>query len=233
MLKDEGLISGDLIQNLLGWKHSGFNIHAEGKAVINDDAGRERLARYMIRPPISMARLTYDRENQVVFYRTDKETLSFDPVEFLARLSVHVPNAREQTVRYMGYYSNKSRGMRKRAGLSEMEIEIMEEEAKESRSRNYAWARLIKKVFEVSPLVCKKCGGEMKVIAIITDYETRKKILKHLGLWNQRIHSPPPPNFHPPPDADAIPDIESYFQDFIPSDEQYNSAGQSNWTADF
>jgi hypothetical protein len=65
-----------------------------------------------------MARLTYDRENQVVHYRTDEKTLSFDPVEFLARLSVHVPNSREQTVRYMGFYSNKSRGMRKRAGLS-------------------------------------------------------------------------------------------------------------------
>lgn len=62
----------------------------------------------------------------------------------------------------------------------------------------------------------------MKVIAVITDYETRKKILKHFGLWNQKIHSPPPfTNFHPPPDADAIPDIESYFQNFIPSDEQY------------
>ena len=73
----------------------------------------------------------------------DRSTfLSFDPVEFLARLSVHVPNAREQTVRYMGFYSNKSRGMRKRAGLSEVEIKIMEEQAKESRSRNYAWAWL-------------------------------------------------------------------------------------------
>jgi hypothetical protein len=36
----------------------------------------------------------------------------------------------------MGYYSNKSRGMRKRAGLSEVEIEIMEEEAKESLFKN-------------------------------------------------------------------------------------------------
>jgi hypothetical protein len=222
MLKNEGLISEDLIRNLLGWKHSGFNIHAEGKAVINDDQGRERLAKYMIRPPISMARLTYDRENQVVYYRTDKETLSFDPVEFLARLSVHVPNAREQTVRYMGYYSNKSRGMRKRAGLSEAEIEIMEQDEKESRSRNCAWARLIKKVYETSPLVCKKCGGEMKVIAIITDYETRKKILKHLGLWNQRIHSPPSlPNFHPPPGIDPPVNVDSYFQDFLPPDDHY------------
>jgi len=123
---------------LRDWKHSGFNIHlsavpdtaqagAEGKAVINDDPGRERLAKYMIRPPISISRFTYDlsacnaqagRGNQIVYYRTDEKTLSFDPAEFLARLSVHVPNAREQTVRYMGYYSNKSRGMRKRAGLS-------------------------------------------------------------------------------------------------------------------
>ncbi len=39
----------------------------------------------MIRPPISITRLTYDRENQVVHHRTDKGILDFDPVEFLAR----------------------------------------------------------------------------------------------------------------------------------------------------
>jgi hypothetical protein len=66
----------------------------------------------------------------------------------------------------MGYYSNKSRGLRKRAGLSREEIEILEEEEKESRSKNYAWARLIKKVFEVSPLTCKQYGGEMNIIAM-------------------------------------------------------------------
>jgi hypothetical protein len=42
----------------------------------------------------------------VAHYRTDEKTLSFDPVEFLARLSVHVPNAHEQTVRYMGPVSS-------------------------------------------------------------------------------------------------------------------------------
>jgi hypothetical protein len=50
-------------------------------------------------------------------------------------------------------------------------------------------------------------------------------ILKHLGLWNIRSHSPPPlPNIHPPAVGDAMPDVESYFQDFIPSDDQYISS---------
>jgi len=71
MLKKEGLISDDLIRNLLSWKHSGFSVHSEGKVVANDDDGRERLAKYMIRSPISTKRLTYDRENQIVYYRTD------------------------------------------------------------------------------------------------------------------------------------------------------------------
>ena len=30
-----------------------------------------------------------------------------------------------------------------------------------------AWVRLLAKVYEVDPLVCPKCGGEMKVIAVI------------------------------------------------------------------
>ncbi len=62
----------------------------------------------------------------------------------------------------------------------------------------------------------------MKIIAVITDFEVIRKILKHIGLWNQRIHAPPPlPNLHPPPVVDDIPDVESYFQDFIPTDDQY------------
>ncbi len=120
----------------------------------------------------------------------------------------------------MGFYSNKSRGLRKKAGLSLEEIEILEEEAKQARSQNYAWARLIKKVYEVSALTCKRCGGEMRVISVITDHETIKQILKHLGRWNIRCHSPPPfSNIHPPPDIDSSGDVEKQSQDFIPSDD--------------
>ncbi len=49
------------------------------------------------------------------------------------------------------------------------------------------WARLIKKVYEVDPLICPKCGSEMAVLAIITNPEEVRKILNHL----RKNKSPP------------------------------------------
>jgi len=42
------------------------------------------------------------------------------------------------------------------------------------------WARLIAKVYEVDPLKCESCGGEMKLIAFTRDAISITKILTHL-----------------------------------------------------
>jgi hypothetical protein len=47
------------------------------------------------------------------------------------------------------------------------------------------WARLIAKIYEIDPLVCPKCGSEMKVLSVITDPYEIKKILKHLLKTNK------------------------------------------------
>ena len=44
------------------------------------------------------------------------------------------------------------------------------------------WAALLKRDFEVDVLECGKCGGRNKVIAVIKDGLTARKILEHLGL---------------------------------------------------
>jgi hypothetical protein len=44
------------------------------------------------------------------------------------------------------------------------------------------WVRLIQKIYEVDPLICAKCSGKMKVIAVIEDAQIIKKILNHLDL---------------------------------------------------
>jgi len=43
-------------------------------------------------------------------------------------------------------------------------------------------AEMIRKVYEVDPLVCPQCGGQMKVIAFITDYAVVDRIIHHLKL---------------------------------------------------
>jgi hypothetical protein len=52
--------------------------------------------------------------------------------------------------------------------------------------------RMIRKVYEVDPLVCSKCGGTMKVIAFITDYPVVDRIIDHLGLTFVASKPPPP-----------------------------------------
>jgi hypothetical protein len=36
----------------------------------------------------------------------------FDPLEFLAEVTQHIPDSGEHLIRYYGFYSNKSRGLR-------------------------------------------------------------------------------------------------------------------------
>jgi hypothetical protein len=47
------------------------------------------------------------------------------------------------------------------------------------------WARLIAKIYEVDPLVCPKCGSEMKILAVIMDSYEINKILQHLVKTNK------------------------------------------------
>jgi len=96
-------------------------------------------------------------------------------------------------VRYYGYYSNKSRGMRKKAGIDD-QVPALAESAVSCVAFRRNWARLIQKIYQVDPLLCPKCRGPMKVIAFIEDDALIKKILVHLGLWDTRNHDPPKPS---------------------------------------
>jgi hypothetical protein len=53
---------------------------------------------------------------------------------------------------------------------------------------------LIKRVYEVDPLCCPHCGGQMKVVAFIEppQGEVIEKILRHCGLWQASSPRPPP-----------------------------------------
>ena len=158
-------------------------------------------------------------------------------MEFMALLTGHIPSPYESLVYYYGLYSSSHRGKERRENRDDQSIEI--QETKGAGRASPTWARLIQRIFEVNPLQCIKCGGNMRGIAcierseniaFITDYQTSKKILKHIGeetisfRFAQCKHCPPPLRANIPtaniPDTvfwDSIPPVEAYFPSMIPS----------------
>ena len=51
---------------------------------------------------------------------------------------------------------------------------------------------MLQKIYEVDPLICPKCKGEMRIIAFIEDYKVVKKILDWLGIYEFERKRPPP-----------------------------------------
>jgi hypothetical protein len=71
----------------------------------------------------------------------------FSACDWLAALTAHIPNAGEQLVRYYGWYSNVSRGKRRKA-QGEATTAIVESSELLLSVAKRAWARLIKQAFE-------------------------------------------------------------------------------------
>jgi len=183
---------------MLSWHHSGFNVYIGDRIEPDDKAGLGNLARYIIRACFSQERMVYVPAKKsdagvakVIYTSKDRKIRKvFTALDWLARLVTHIPNRYEHTVRYYGFFSNKSRGMRKKADADDVIPTIMPNELSSSEAKQN-WARLIQKIYEVDPLVCPKCQGQMKIISIIDDFEIIEMILKHLNLWDIRNHDPP------------------------------------------
>ena len=128
----------------------------------------------------------------------------FDPLDFLAEITQHIPEPGQHLIRYYGWYSNKTRGVRakteaeSRSGVGDplspqSSAPSPDPSSKLARQR---WAALIKRVYEVDPLVCPRCGGSMRIISFIEKRQgdVIRKILTHCGLWDdpEAAERPPP-----------------------------------------
>jgi len=119
----------------------------------------------------------------------------FEPLDFLAEMTQHVPNKGEHQIRYYGWYSNKARGMRQKALRAALNLRPKEPLSAQQLRFRLTWASLIKLVYEVDPLKCPNCGGTMKIIALIDrsrQPEVVEKILRHCGLWREAKPRAPP-----------------------------------------
>jgi len=180
----EELLTESAVENMLSWPHSGFNVHLGPVISGNDEEQLKATARYGARAPLALSRLTYDRQKQEVAYTYTNPydhvsyTEKITPYELIARLMTHIPDPWEQTTRYFGYYSNRSRGKRK-LDCGDREIAGGERESRAPIHWRRKWSELLRLVFEVS-LACPRCGSEMKIISFVTERKPIVRILTHL-----------------------------------------------------
>ncbi len=63
MLKAEGKINDVVIENMMNWRHSGFNVYCGNAIWPHNEEGLESLARYIIRARLIQERMTYIAAN--------------------------------------------------------------------------------------------------------------------------------------------------------------------------
>ncbi len=119
--------------------------------------------------------------------RTGATEVAFGPLELIHALSQQIPDRGQHLVRYHGAYSNRAgrlhsaaegegrgRGGPPPAAPGDTDSDF-------ARSRRRSWARLLRRILEVDPLLCARCGVEMRIVAVITDPQVIDRILGHIG----------------------------------------------------
>ena len=204
----EELIGREVVSSMQTWEHSGLNVFSAEPIEADDEQARLFVARYLKKSPIALDRLSLDEsadKPEIVCSRNcddGVDTRSFSPLEFLAEISQHIPDTWEQTTRYFGCYAARSRKLLdsvkrtlpESVALAAEHAQLVPSDLKSTKPASKCWARWIKKVYEVDPLVCKKCGADMKIIAFVHKASEIEKISANLGIRQYR--APPPIRKH-------------------------------------
>jgi len=81
------------------------------------------------------------------------------------------------------------------AAVAPEQVDLDDEDTPYRKLCRMRWAALIKRVLEVDPFLCPRCGSEMRVISVIQNRDQPdlvEKILKHCGLWGRPASRAPP-----------------------------------------
>jgi hypothetical protein len=202
-------LSESFMHNLLSWAHPGFSVFA-GPAV---DGGAltslESQGRYITRPALAMDALAKVDDGTLSLEtppdpRTGATRVVLNHLEWIHRITAHIPDPGRHCQRFYGAYSNRGRisvapaedknAASPSAKHGEQDISDFSREARST------WARLIKKIFEADPLLCP-CGGRMRIVSFITDPRVVDRILRHRESGRCKTRDPFVPR--PPPGASA------------------------------
>ena len=93
--------------------------------------------------------------------QTGATKMEFDALEMIRRLCAQIRDARQHMTLYYGWYSHRARGERRKASAADRSS-ASDVEVRVTTARSRSWARLMRRIFEVDPLLCPQCPSKNK-----------------------------------------------------------------------
>ena len=114
-------------------------MHTEVRATSRKEA--KQIGKYMIRPLLSLKRLSIDKAEGKVCYQYSKDSSELermDYLEFTAIVISYIPDKSQVMIRYYGLCANAHGGKMSKAGVSRSHPPIIEEEERFVPSKGWA-----------------------------------------------------------------------------------------------
>ena len=172
----------------------GFDLHAAVRVPAGQRDRLDRVCRYALRPPVAGARLQLTDDGHVVLqlrhaWADGTTHVSFTPTAFLERLAVLVPRPHVNLLLYHGVLAPRAAWrvevVPRGAPCTTPDLGVGEPATVVTpppSPRGVSWAALMRRAFDIDVLACPRCGGRLRLIALIEASAVARRILTHLGL---------------------------------------------------
>ena len=189
---------------------AGFSLYAGPRIDPCAAEHRERLIRYVCRPPIAEGRLSVMQDGYILYklkrpFQGGTHSVRLHPFAFLERLCTLVPRPRQHQLTYAGVLAPASPRRRAiipaptprrrrptippkcaksaREQTSEGEKAPRKKPRSRARTNPYIrWSELLRRSFGIDIFTCPHCNGRRRILAFLDDPVVVHKILDHLGL---------------------------------------------------
>ena len=165
----------------------GFSLHAGVVVRAQERDKLERLIRYVARPSLALERLEKTSDGNLIYrlkkaYSDGTTHVKFSAMELIEKLVALIPRPRMHLVRYHGILAPNARLRSRIVPKVKTETTTTDAEKREVTPQRIAWAKLLKRVFDIDISKCFTCQGQVKVIAAVQDPGVIAKILEHLKM---------------------------------------------------
>jgi hypothetical protein len=169
----------------------GFSRHADVAVPARRRDQREKLCRYILRPPLAVERLTESPGGPVLYHfrrpwRDGSAALLLDPLELLERLAALVPPPRRPLLAYHGLLAPRAEW--RSAIVPPAAPHDASADGGSRSAGRWPWAQLRRRGFGIQGLVCDRYGGPRRILGAVTEPHAVRRLLVALGLGAE----PPP-----------------------------------------